>query len=147
MKRETMLLSVVLSLMGCASSGLTESTDQRLALYRAHSTPVDSFRITKLQGGLSRWSAVGEQALVVWDESDQPQLLELPEKCNGLVTAKSVGLTNTTGTVTPGSDSVRLLSFSRAGGDYTCKIGTARRIDMDAVDKARKQAREASSAK
>jgi len=145
MKHEAMLLLAVLALMGCASSGLTESTDERLTLYRANSTPVESFRITKLQGGLSRWSVVGEQALVVWDESDQPHLLELPQECSGLFRAKSIGLTNTSGTVTPGSDSVRLLSSSRAGGDYSCKIGTARRIDMAAVDKAREQMGKAGS--
>jgi Family of unknown function (DUF6491) len=144
MKRETLFLSAVLTLAGCASSGPT-ATDERLALYKAHSTPVESFRITKLQGRLSRWSVVGDQAVVVWDEKNQPVLLELPEKCDGLFNSKSIGLTNTTGTVTPGSDSVRLLSASRAGADLSCKIGTASHIDMAAVDKARKQAHASAS--
>ena len=136
MKHLTMFLAVALSLMGCASSGPT-STEERLTLYRAHSTPVDSFRINKLDGPLSRWSRLGDQALVVWDASDEPHLLELPEKCSGLATTGSIGLTNSTGTVTPGTNSVQLRGGSRAGRAYYCKIGTARRIDMAAVDKAR----------
>ena len=137
MKHETMLLFAVLSLMGCASSGPTSSTEERLTLYRAHSTPVESFRINKLQGPLSRWSRLGDQALMVWDASDEPYLLELPEKCSGLATTGSIGLTNSSGTVTPGTNSVELRGGSRAGRAYFCKIGTARRIDMAAVDKAR----------
>src|SRR5262245_31053288 len=39
MKHNAILLSAVLSLTGCASSGLA-STEDRLALYKAHSTPV-----------------------------------------------------------------------------------------------------------
>ena len=140
MKLEAMLLAAVLSLMGCASSGST-SIEERLTLYRAHSTPVDSFRTNKVQGSLSRWQPLGDQALVVWDASDEPYLLELPEMCSGLATAGAIGLSNVTGTVTPGTDSVQLRGVSRAGGATSCKIGTARRIDMAAVDKAREQMR------
>jgi hypothetical protein len=136
MKHQTMLLAAVLSLVGCAGSGLA-STEERLALYRAHSTPVESFRINKSQGRISRWQPLGDQALTVWDESGEPYLLELPEPCSGLATARAIGLTNTTGTVTPGTNSVQLLGVSGAGGAAFCKIGTARRIDMAAVDKAR----------
>ena len=135
-----MLLSAVLSLVGCASSGPTSSTEERLTLYRAHSTPVDSFRINKLDGPLSRWSRLGDQALVVWDASGDPYLLELPEPCSGLATTGSIGLTNSTGTVTPGTNSVQLRGGSRAGRRRLLQIGTARRIDMAAVDKARASA-------
>jgi hypothetical protein len=136
MKHSAILLSAMLSLMGCASTG-QQSAEERLALYRTHSTPVESFRTNKLEGSLSRWSALGDQALMVWDASNDPILLELPEVCSGLATAGSIGLSNNTGTVTPGTDSVRLRGVSRAGGATSCKIGTARRIDMAAVDKAR----------
>jgi hypothetical protein len=143
MKHATMTLPVVLTLMGCASSGL-QSTEERLTLYRAHSTPVESFRTNKLQGPLRRWSPLGDQALVVWDASDEPYLLELPQECSGLATARSIGLTNSTGTVTPGTDSVQLMGVSRAGGAPACRIGSARRVDMAAVDKARQEMPEAS---
>jgi hypothetical protein len=81
---------------------------------------------------------------MVYDESDQPHLLELPEKCSGLATARSISITNSSGTVTPGSDSVQLLGPSKAGSAYFCRIGAARRIDMDAVKEAGEDMREAS---
>ncbi len=138
MKNKVMLLSAMLSLVGCTSSGVT-STEERLTLYRAHSTPVDSFVINKLRGRLTRWSPLGDQAVLVWDSSEQPYLLELPEQCSGLANARSIGLSNTTGTVTPGTDSVQLLGVSSAGGATSCRIGSARRVDMAAVDKAREE--------
>ena len=137
MKHEAMFLSAVLSLIGCAASGPTSSTEQRLKLYETHSTPVEYFRITKLQGRQTRWTPLGDQALMVWDESNQPHLLQLPQKCSGLATTRSISITNVSGTVTPGSDSVQLLGPSKAGSAYFCRIASARRIDMDAVKKAR----------
>jgi len=136
MKHETLLLSAVLSLLGCASSGVS-STEERLTLYRTHSTPVESFQTARQQGRQVRWSPIGDQALMVYDESDQPHLLELPEPCSGLANARAIALTNASGTVTPGSDSVRITGASGAGAALSCRIGTARRIDMDAVKKAR----------
>ena len=144
MKHVTMLLSAVLSLIGCAASGPTTSTEERLKLYETHSTPVESFRITKLQGRQTRWTPLGDQALMVYDESDQPLLLELPEKCSGLATARSISLTNNSGTVTPGSHSVQLLGPSKAGSAYYCLIGCARRIDMVAAEKASEEKRKVS---
>jgi hypothetical protein len=138
MKHETLMLGTLLALAGCASSGLTSANQDRLDLYKAHSTPVESFRITRLQGRQVRWSPIGDTALMVYDESDQPHLLELPQKCSGLATARSISLTNTSGTVTPGSDSVQLLGASKAGSAYFCRIGSARRVDMNAVKAARK---------
>src|SRR4029078_10266842 len=114
---------------------------ERLKLYQSHSTPVESFQTSKLQGRQVKWSPVGDQALVVYDETGQPLLLELPEKCNGLGTARSVSLSNSTGTVTPGTDSVQLNNASRAGSAYYCRIGSARRIDMDAGKQAGEEPR------
>ena len=142
MKHATMLLWTLLVLVGCAS--LTSANQERLKLYEANSTPVESFRITRLQGRQTRWSPIGDQALMVYDESVQPHLLELPEKCSGLATARSISITNSSGTVTPGSDSVQLLGPSKAGSAYFCRIGSARRIDMGAVKEARDEMREAS---
>jgi hypothetical protein len=138
MKHEMMLLTV-LALAGCASSGGMSSTQERLKLYQDHSTPVESFRITKLQGPQPGWSAVGDQALTVLDESDQRYLLELPQKCSGLATTRGVGLTNASGVVTAGTDSVQLIGPSKAGAAYYCKIGSIRRIDMEAVKTAREK--------
>jgi hypothetical protein len=111
---------------------------ERLSLYVAHSTPVDSFRITELQGRMIRWSPLGDQALAVWGESDRVYLLELPQKCPGLATTRAVALSNESGTVTPGKDSVQLKGPSRAGSAYYCRIGSARLIDTKAVETARK---------
>jgi hypothetical protein len=145
MKHGTMLLWTLLALAGCATSGVTTANEERLKLYQTHSTPVESFRITRLQGRQTRWSPIGDQALMVYDESDQPHLLELPQKCSGLATTRSISITNASGTVTPGFDSVQLIGPSKAGSAYFCRIGTARRIDMDAVKEAREDMREASS--
>jgi hypothetical protein len=139
MKHAMTLLWTLPALFGCASSGLTQANEERLKLYQAHSAPVESFRITRLQGRQIRWSPIGDQALMVYDESDQPHLLELPEKCSGLATARSISLTNASGTVTPGSDSVQPRGSGSAGSAYFCRIGSARRIDMDAVKQARKE--------
>lgn len=144
MKHESMLLWTLLAFVGCASSSLTSNNQERLKLYQANSTPVESFRITKLQGRQTRWSPIGDQALMVYDESDQPYLLELPQKCSGLATSRSISITNASGTVTPGSDSVQLMGPSKAGSAYFCRIGSARRIDMNAVKEAREETREAS---
>jgi hypothetical protein len=144
MKQETMLLVTLLALLGCAGSAIKSSNEERLKLYRANSTPVESLRITRLQGRQTRWSPIGDQALMVYDESDQPHLLELPEKCSGLATARSISITNASGTVTPGSDSVQLIGPTKAGSAYFCRIGSARRIDMNAVKEAREEMREAS---
>jgi hypothetical protein len=135
-KPEAVLLSTTLVLCGCAGSGHL-STSERLDLYVANSTPVDSFRITELQGRIKRWTPLGDQALTVWGESDQTYLLQLPEKCSGLATTRSVALSNASGIVTPGKDSVQLKGPSKAGSAYYCRIGTARLIDMPAVEKAR----------
>jgi hypothetical protein len=116
------------------------SNAERLSLYLAHSTPVESFRITELQGRMVRWSPLGDQALAVWGESDQAYLLELPRKCSGLATTRSVALSNESGTVTPGKDSVQLKGPSKAGSAYYCRIGSARLIDMKAVEAARRGA-------
>jgi hypothetical protein len=140
MRYVTTWLPMALALAGCASSGIANSNQERLDLYLAHSTPVESFRITRLQGRQVRWSPIGDQALMVYDEADQPHLLQLPEKCSGLATARTISLTNAAGTVTPGSDSVQLIGPSKAGSAYFCKIGSARRIDMDAVKAARDKA-------
>jgi hypothetical protein len=137
MKHEMLLLSTVLALAGCAGSRIAASNQERLELYEAHSTPVENFRIARLQGRQVRWSPIGDQALMVYDESDQPHLLQLPEKCSGLATARTISLTNASGVVTPGSDSVQLIGPSKAGSAYFCKIGSARRIDMAAVKEAR----------
>ncbi|HKE96236.1 MAG TPA: DUF6491 family protein [Povalibacter sp.] len=141
MKQAAILLSAMLALAGCASSGTFSSATERLKLYQDHSTPVESFRITRLQGPQPGWRPVGDQALTVLDESDQTYLLELPQKCSGLATSRFVSLTNASGTVTPGTDSVQLLGPSKAGSAYYCKIGSARRIDMEAVKAAREKAK------
>jgi hypothetical protein len=144
MKHETILLGTMLALLGCVGPGIESSNQERQKLYQDHSTPVESFRITKLQGRQTRWSPIGDQALLVYDEADQPHLLELKEKCSGLATARSISITNSAGTVTPGSDSVQLIGPTKAGSAYFCRIATARRVDMSAVKETREEMREAS---
>lgn len=148
MKHSACLLSlpVVLMLASCAtSSGPALTTQQRLDIYRANSTPVGSFRIDNRTGRPSRWTPLGDQALTIWAWSNQPYLLELRHRCSGLNTASSISISNSMGTVMPGMDSVQPLSAGgRQATTPSCRIATARRINQGAANQAQRDLREAS---
>lgn len=147
MKQYGLLLPFALVLAGCATSSAPPlTTDERLALYRANSTPVGSFRVDNRTGRVNKWSALGDQALTVWAWGNQPYLLELRNRCSGLSFATSIAISNSFGTVTPGFDSVQPLSAGRQATSPSCRIATARRINQGGVNQAKRDLREAHDA-
>lgn len=149
MKNSGLLLCFTLALASCASNrGPALTTDERLALYQVHSTPVGSFRIDNRSGRVNHWSPLGDQALTVWAWSNQPYLLELRSRCSGLATATAITISNSAGTVLPGFDSVQPLSAGRQAISQSCRVTAARRIDQGGVKQAKRdlaEAREAST--
>jgi hypothetical protein len=143
MNKNGLFLSLALILAGCASSGPSLTTEERLQLYRANSTPVGSFRIDDRGGRVTQWTALGDQALTVWGISSQVYLLELRNRCSGLSFATSISISNSFGTVTPGFDTVQPLSAGRVATSPTCRIATARRINNRSLQEAKQDMREA----
>lgn len=143
MKQEAILMSTVLVLASCASSGPNLSREERLQLYGHNSTPVASFRVDTRSGRVTRWSSLGDQALTVFGASNNTYLLELRARCAGLGSAHSIAISNTFGTVTPGFDSVQLLGPGLTATTPSCRIGTARRIDRRSLNEAKEEIREA----
>jgi hypothetical protein len=142
------VISAALMLAACAStsSGPNLNTEERLALYRANSTPVGSFRVDNRAGRVHKWNALGDQALTVWAWGNQPYLLELRNRCSGLGFATHINISNSFGSVSPGFDSVQPLSAGRQATSPSCRISTARRIDQGGVNQAKRDLREAQDA-
>lgn len=143
MNKNGIYVSLALILAGCASSGPTLTTDERLQLYRANSTPVGSFRIDNRNGRVTQWTALGDQALTVWAASSQTYLLELRNRCSGLSFATAISISNSFGTVSPGFDSVQPLSAGRAATSPSCRIASARRINNRSLQEAKQDMRDA----
>ena len=122
----------------------TLTTDERLQLYRANSTPVGNFRIDNRNGRVTQWTALGDQALTVFAATSQTYLLELRNRCSGLSFATSITISNSFGTVTPGFDSVQPLSAGRTATSPSCRIASARRINNRSLQEAKQDMREAS---
>jgi hypothetical protein len=135
-------LALALVITGCASTGPTMTTEERLQLYRNSSTPVGSFRVDNRAGHVNQWSPLGDQALTVRGESAQAYLLELRNRCSGLGFATSIAISNSFGTVTPGFDSVQPLSAGRQATSPSCRIQSARRINSRAVNDGRQEWRD-----
>jgi Family of unknown function (DUF6491) len=144
MNKNGLYLSLALVLAGCASTGPSLTTDQRLQLYRENSTPVGSFRVDSRNGRVTHWTALGDQALTVWGTTSQVYLLELRSRCSGLSFATHITISNSFGTVTPGFDSVQPLSAGRAATSSSCRIASARRINNRSLQEAKQDMREAS---
>ncbi|HRF83391.1 MAG TPA: DUF6491 family protein, partial [Pseudoxanthomonas sp.] len=145
MKNAGFLLPLALVMAGCATnSGPNLTTEERLALYRANSTPVGSFRIDSRTGRPMQWNSLGDQALTLRGQSNQPYLLELHTRCSGLTTASSIAVSHSFGTVMPRMDSVQpLAAGGRPSTFSSCNIATARRINQGAVNEARRDLKEA----
>jgi hypothetical protein len=143
MKQNGIFLFLALVVAGCASSGPTLTTEERLQLYRTNSTPVGTFTLDNRSGRVTRWTPLGDQALTVWGASSQPYLLELRNRCSGLSFATSISITNSHATVIPGFDSVVPQNAGGSASGLSCRIATARRINTNAVNDAKQEIREA----
>jgi hypothetical protein len=125
------LLCATLAVISCAETPrMTPS--ERLDFYRANSgDPVRSFRFT---GTLWGWRSLGDSALAVWPRRNQGYLLELTGRCQDLAFATAISLSNRTGRVSAGFDSVTVLrGTSRAASRAGCNIRTIRPINTHVV--------------
>ena len=143
MRRALPLLIAVAMLAGC-STGPTLTTPQRLELYRQHAgPPVLSFRLDRITG-VQNWTPLGDQALAVWSSANRGHLLELRNRCSGLLMTPRISITNSLGQVTARMDGV----VPRSPGAATvsrssCRINTIRPIDGRALRDAKRELREA----
>jgi len=121
----------------CSTSPSRMSADARLALYSAHAGPsVDSFR---LLGQLSRWEALGNEALVVWTRPNEAWLLEPYGPCDGLDYSSAISLTDHAGRVEAGLDYVLVSNPSSI--HVPCGIRGIRPLDLAAIREAEKARR------
>lgn len=144
MKRMSIVLVLVMLLLGCAHSGPTLSTAERVELYRAHAgPPVASFNISRVTG-VTRWTPLGDQALAIWNTSTQGYLLEFRTRCSGLSFASSITISNSMGLVNARLDSVQPRAANGSAISQPCRISSARPLDGRALNDAKRELREAS---
>lgn len=131
--------ALCLTLVACATTGRLTS-DQRLALYRAHAGPPQP----SLQyfGSLNGWTELGDSALAVWTRPGEAYLLELRGPCQGLDYAPAIGLTSQMGQVSARFDKV-LVRDPTPGPATPCFIGSIRKLDVKAVRASEKELRQA----
>jgi len=121
-------LFCVALLTGCATGRLT--TEQRLALYRAHAgAPQQDMRFT---GRLNGWTELGETALAVWTRPGEAYLLELAGSCPQLPYTPAIGLTSQGSRVSARFDQV-LVRDAGPGIQMPCRIGSIRPLDVKAL--------------
>ncbi|MEM1154861.1 MAG: DUF6491 family protein [Pseudomonadota bacterium] len=97
---------------GCAS--VEKSEQERHAL---ETEPVDTAinELGYIKGdpvkqvndwNLYNWRAVNPQAAIIWTGINRPYLFTLQRRCNNLMFAETIGLTNTASTVRAGLDAI-----------------------------------------
>ena len=123
--RNVILLLTVLAIGACSSMKNRESDEQVLARYMDNAgEPIDRFSYL---GRFDSWRALSRDKVAVWTGMNDAYLLTVDAPCHNLQFTNSIGLTNTTGTVTRGFDSVKI------GNDETCRINEIRKIDYKKV--------------
>ena len=141
MMRHAPLLLLALAVIAACSHGPTLTRQERLDLYRQHSgTPVLSFRLERMTG-TQQWTPLGDQALAVWSSANRGHLLELRNRCPGMLSAGGIAITNSLGQVTARMDSVVPRRVGASG--LSCRIDTIRPIDGRALREAKRELRDA----
>ena len=141
MMRHAPLLLLALAVIAACSHGPTLTTQERLDLYRQHSgAPVLSFRLERMTG-TQQWTPLGDQALAVWSSANRGHLLELRNRCPGMLSAGGIAITNSLGQVTARMDSVVPRRVGASG--LSCRIDTIRPIDGRALREAKRELRDA----
>jgi hypothetical protein len=126
-RRMTSLLGVLFLVTACASNPSRMTPAERLEFYRANAgEPVRSFQHT---GRLWGWRAINDSALTVWASGNRGYLLELFGRCPELTFATAIGLTNRTGRVSAGFDSVVFDARTGRGMRTSCRIDTIRPLN------------------
>lgn len=120
-----LLLTMLAALGACKSMKNREPDEQVLARYMDNAgAPIDRFSYL---GRFDSWRALSRDKVAVWTGINEAYLLTVDSPCNNLQFTSSIGLTNTTGTVTRGFDSVLI------GNDERCRIREIRKIDYKKV--------------
>lgn len=132
---------LALLLLAACSSPPPMPTPADLEFYRANSgEPIRSFVHTRALWG---WRSLGDQALAVWTRSDQGYLIEFTERCRDAAFASSITISNRSGRVVAGIDTI---TVRRMGGGITssrCRIGTIRLIDRTVIHPPKRELRDA----
>lgn len=129
------LLVALLALVACTTAPRMSSAE-RLELYRAHAgEPVRSVSVPARLWG---WRALGDDTLTIWTRSDRGYLVELVNRCPEISFAKKIGLTNRSGRVWAGFDSVIVQRGGRSSNPTLCRISTIRPIEPRAVSESRR---------
>jgi len=112
-----------------------------LERYRANSgEPVRSFVHT---GPLWGWRSLGDQALAVWTRRNQGYLIEFVERCQNAAFASSLTISNRSGRVVAGIDTITLRRVSGGIASSRCRIGTIRPIDDAVIQPPTRELRDA----
>jgi Family of unknown function (DUF6491) len=145
MKRLLIVLALaVWAASGCAHSGSSLSSTERLEPYRTHAGPqAGSFNINRING-ITRWTPLGDQALAIWNAPNQGYLLEFRTRCSGLSFASSITISNSLGLVNVRLDSVQPRAANGSAISQPCRISSARPLDGRAINEAKRELREAS---
>ena len=144
MKRILNVLALALLPAGCAHTGPTLGTAERLELYRTHAgPPVASFNIDRI-AGVNRWTPLGDQAMAIWNTPNRGYLLEFRNRCAGLSLANSTTISNSLGMVNVRLDSVQPRAANGSAISQPCRISSARPLDGRAISDAKRELREAS---
>jgi hypothetical protein len=139
--RVTVTAIIALALGACAGTPRMGDAD-RLELHRAHAgAPVSSF---PLRGQLDGWTALGDQALVVWTRPREAWLLELAGPCQDLGYATAISLSSSGSRVHAKFDGVVPLgAMTSQVGRFPCRIHEIRPLDTKALKQAQDGLREA----
>ena len=123
--RNVIVLLTMLAVGACSSMKNRESDEQVLARYMDNAgEPIDRFSYL---GRFDSWRALSRDKVAVWTGINEVYLLTVDTPCQNLQFTSSIGLTNSTGTVTRGFDSVLI------GNDERCRINEIRKIDYKKV--------------
>jgi hypothetical protein len=136
-------LTTLLALLVAAacSSPPPMSPPAVLEHYRAHAgEPVRSFVHT---GPLWGWRSLGDQALAVWTRRDEGYLIEFSERCRNAAFASSIAISNRSGRVLAGTDTITVRRMSGGISSSRCRISTIRPIDHTVIQASRRELRNA----
>lgn len=142
-RKRTCVAALLATALLSACAGTPRMSDaERLQLHRSHAgEPVPGFH---LPGQLNGWTALGDEALVVWTRPREAWLLELTGPCNDLRHATALSLTSTGSRVQARFDSVLPLGpMVGQVGRVPCRIETIRPLDTAALRQAGDALREA----
>jgi hypothetical protein len=138
--RLSIALLVMLLAAACASP-TPMAPPEELERYRANSgEPVRSFTHT---GQLWGWRSLGDQALAVWTRRDEGYLIEFFDRCQNAAFASSITISNRSGRVLAGTDTITVRRISGGISSSRCRIETIRPIDHTVIQASRRELRDA----